>query len=240
MKFKSIVSNIITNKYVLNIVFVLSILNILGYLILGNINAAIYFVLIGVLIRFFSKNMIIILGSALIISNLIVLKNSREGFDASGNTIDVSGNSIDLSGNQTVQTIKTNLENNTNVQAAKANVQAAKTNEVTPPPSPPVSESFEPKSNNKKAGKYNIDYASTVEDAYGELNKIIGGDGIKNLTSDTQNLMKQQVQLAEAMKGMGPLIQGMAPLMKQAQGMLGSMGGEGGLGSIAKTFSAGK
>ena len=182
--------------------------------------------------------MIIILGSALIISNLIVLKNSHvEGFDVSGNNTS-SSPTVDISGNQTVQTIKTNLENNANVQAAKANVQEAKANDQSTK-TEPVNESFEPKSNNKKAGKYNIDYASTVEDAYDELNKIIGGDGIKNLTNDTQNLMKQQVQLAEAMKGMGPLIQGMAPLMKQAQGMLGSMGGND-LGSIAKNFSASK
>ena len=47
----------------------------------------------------------------------------------------------------------------------------------------------------KRGGGYNIDYASTIEDAYDELNKIIGGDGIQKLTGDTQNLMKQQMQL---------------------------------------------
>ena len=35
-----------------------------------------------------------------------------------------------------------------------------------------------------------------------DLNKIIGGDGIKRLTDDTQKLMNQQLQLAEAMKNM--------------------------------------
>ena len=50
------------------------------------------------------------------------------------------------------------------------------------------------------------DYFSTLEDAYGDLNNILGKDGIKNLTSDTQKLMDQQMQLAEALKGMGPLI----------------------------------
>ena len=58
-----------------------------------------------------------------------------------------------------------------------------------------------------------IDYASTVEDAYDDLNKILGGDGIKKLTDDTQKLMKQQMQLADAMKSM-------TPLMEQAQGLL--------------------
>jgi len=58
-----------------------------------------------------------------------------------------------------------------------------------------------------------IDYASTVEDAYEDLNKILGGNGIKQLTDDTQKLMKQQLELAEAMKSM-------SPLMEQAKGLL--------------------
>ena len=101
---------------------------------------------------------------------------------------------------------------------------------------PKTDESFEVgRSKKRSGGGYKVDYASTVEDAYDELNKIIGGDGIKRLTSDTQNLMKQQLQLAEAMKGMGPLIQNMAPLMEQAQGLMNGMGsGKDGLGDIMK------
>jgi hypothetical protein len=104
-----------------------------------------------------------------------------------------------------------------------------------------VDESFEVGRTKKNANGYNIDYASTIEDAYDELNKILGSDGIKRLTNDTQGLMKQQLQLAESMKNMQPLIAGMAPLMKQAEGLLGSMGDNGNLGNladIAKQFSA--
>ena len=51
-----------------------------------------------------------------------------------------------------------------------------------------------------------IDYASTVEDAYDDLSKLLGNDGIKRLTGDTQQLLEQQIQLADAMKNMTPLI----------------------------------
>jgi hypothetical protein len=106
-----------------------------------------------------------------------------------------------------------------------------------------IDESFEVGRGKKNSQGYNIDYASTVEDAYDELNKILGSDGIKRLTNDTQSLMKQQLQLAESMKSMQPLIAGMAPLMQQAQGLLGSMGGDNGnlgnLANLAKKFSAG-
>jgi len=90
----------------------------------------------------------------------------------------------------------------------------------------------------KKGSK--IDYASTIKDAYSQLNELIGSDGIKNLTNDTQVLMKQQLQLAESMKSMTPLIEGITPLLSQAQGMLGSLdqGTMNNLASIAKGFSA--
>jgi hypothetical protein len=92
-----------------------------------------------------------------------------------------------------------------------------------------------------KKGQYNIDYASTIEDAYDELNNILGSDGIKRLTDDTQKLMKQQMQLAEAMKSMSPIVQNIAPMVENLKGMMGSMtdskGGMGGLMEMAKKMT---
>jgi hypothetical protein len=77
-----------------------------------------------------------------------------------------------------------------------------------------------------------LDYASTVEDAYDNLNTIIGGDGIKKLTDDTQRLMQQQVALADAMKNMTPLI-GQAKELLQGFDLKNLNG----LASMAKGFS---
>lgn len=81
----------------------------------------------------------------------------------------------------------------------------------------------------RSAGKKGdrIDYATTLEDAYSNLNNMIGKDGIKNLTRDTSALMKQQMQLASAMKGMQPLI-------GQAKEMMSSLGEFGDLGKLTK------
>jgi hypothetical protein len=86
----------------------------------------------------------------------------------------------------------------------------------------------------RKNGASKIDYAATIEDAYDDLNKILGSDGIKRLTSDTQGLMKQQMQLAESMKGLEPMVKGMAPMIGQMQEMMKTMdgNGEGGLGGV--------
>ena len=77
-----------------------------------------------------------------------------------------------------------------------------------------------------------IDYAATVEDAYEDLGKILGGDGVKRLTDDTQRLMGQQMQLADAMKSM-------TPLLEQAKTMLQGFDLKNldGLASMAKQLS---
>ena len=98
-------------------------------------------------------------------------------------------------------------------------------------------------SGRRKNRGYDIDYATTIEDAYDELNNVLGSDGIQRLTSDTQGLMKQQMQLAEAMKGMAPILENMGPMVENLKGMMGQMdGGKEGLGNIfdlEKKFSGG-
>jgi hypothetical protein len=256
MSFKSSVSKILEKKITLHIVFVIALLNLIGYLISGNFHAFIFFILITAIVGHFSKNATIILLVPLFIVNLYVLGNkTKEGMENSNsnsssnndkNESQTKDSTQDSSGNTLQETIKkindkvstnqglpiTPIENDTTTSSTKTNNSTNKQTE----------ESFEVGRNKK--GKYDIDYASTIEDAYDELNKIIGGDGIKKLTGDTQNLMKQQMQLAEAMKSMGPLVEQMGPLMQsvgpmieQAKGMMGS--GSNNIADLAKNFTAG-
>jgi len=70
---------------------------------------------------------------------------------------------------------------------------------------------------------HKIDYATTIEDAYDQLNSILGKDGIKNLTADTERLMQQQAQLAGSLKDMGPLMEKMSPMMAQVEDLMKNM-----------------
>jgi len=256
MNFKSAFSNFITNKTILNIVIVISVLNIVGYVALGNINAIFYFILLGLLVGNFSKNLTITLIIPLVLVNLFVMQRSYvEGFttDGSGNQMDASNNTIQNNSNlnnaiNDINKSQIDLKNAVN-QINQSQTQDPKSSQglpITPidNTTPPVNtsqsnatteESFEVGRSKKRNG-YDIDYASTVEEAYNNLNQIIGSDGIKQLTSDTQNLMKQQLQLADAMNSMTPMIQTMAPLLKQAQGLFGNLGGDN-LGNLAKQFA---
>jgi len=55
-------------------------------------------------------------------------------------------------------------------------------------------------------GSSRIDYATTLENAYTNLDNILGSDSIGKLTNDTQRLMTQQQKLFDTMNNMMPLI----------------------------------
>lgn len=65
-------------------------------------------------------------------------------------------------------------------------------------------------------GNSRIDYATTLEDAYDNLDKILGSDGINKLSNDTQRLMQQQQKLFDTMSNMMPMI-------NTAKDMMGSI-----------------
>ena len=237
MKLKDTFSKLLSSRLVLNVISVIALLNVIGFLVMGNINAVVYFILLCILIQYFSKNMIIVLGIPVILVNLFVLKDSNfEGMENKEDDSKVKKVKL-LQKMKDDNTLDTTTTDSTTIDDTTTDTSVTTSDVKT-------DESFEV-GRAKRRGGHDIDYASTVEDAYDELNKILGSDGIKKLTNDTQGLMKQQLQLAEAMKSMEPMIQGMAPLMKQAQGILGGMNGEGkeGLSSImemAKKFTGGK
>jgi cytoskeletal protein RodZ len=258
MKAKEFMRKFLSNKYVLMGVTVLAVLNLIGYMALNNFESVIYFILIGSITFFFSKNMIIVLGVPLILVNLLRIKSkskSREGMENNANAN--KDTNKDTNAKNTSKDTLTNTNKNTNQNQnssnptsgkqfkevlQKAHSQKASSQQglpITPLPTTDVApintdtsdatvdESFEVGRSKKNSSGYNIDYASTIEDAYDQLNSILGSDGIKQLTNDTQGLMKQQMQLAESMKEMGPMIAGMAPLMTQAKGLLRGFGGLG-------------
>jgi hypothetical protein len=229
MKLNAAFSKFLTNKLVLNVISIIAFFNVIGFIVMNQLNSAIYFILIALIVTYFSKNMIIVLGVPLILVNLFAPKTTHhiEGLE---------NNDSNHSQNEVINKINSDKKKQGSA-TLPGTIDPTVNSESAP------DENFEVGRTIKKGGSYDIDYASTVEDAYDELNKILGSDGIKRLTDDTQNLMKQQLQLAESMQSMAPIIKGMGPMLQQAQGILGGMGdGKEGLGNlldIAKKFTGG-
>jgi hypothetical protein len=182
-------------------------------MVIGQFNNIILFVILAVVVRYFSKNMIIVLGVPLLFVNLISLKNTS--FSIEG-----------MTQKKPDTTKKEKIDEDTDT-VQSSNVKSDEHFEVGRP----------------KNGGSKIDYAATIEGAYDELNKILGSEGMKSLTDDTQRLMKQQMELAKSMEAMTPIVEKMLPMADKAQKMMESMdtggGGMANLLDMAKKMSGG-
>ena len=208
MKIPKSLSNLITNKYVLYLVATIAFLNVFGYMVLGNINAVVFFILVGYITTFFSKNMMIVLFVAMVLTNFLMAgMKVKEGLDG----------------------IDSSKDKETKPQPT------SDTTIITPPHIPEadkkVGETFEGRqpleySDINKKGKNTgtrLDHGATVENAYDTLNKIIGGPGFSKMTDDTKRLMEQQQKLAQSMEQFGPMLDSIKPFLEKAQGLLGNM-----------------
>ena len=235
MKLNSAISKFLTNKWVLNIVAFLAIFNVIGYAVVGNFNTVLHFIVFAILIRYFSKNMTIVLGVPLVIVNLLSLRgnmiegmknNDKQTTNEKKNPVtkpstktDAKPDSVSSQGLVMSSVVSGESKDNNAAQSTGGEQQGFETGR-------------------RKNRGYNIDYATTIEDAYDELNNILGSDGVQRLTSDTQNLMKQQMQLAESMKGMGKLVENIQPMVEQLKGMMSdSNGGMAGVMDLAKKMT---
>tara|TARA_B110000114_G_C15061659_1_gene385635 strand:- start:856 stop:1506 length:651 start_codon:yes stop_codon:yes gene_type:complete len=86
--------------------------------------------------------------------------------------------------------------------------------------------------------KNEIDYASTVEEAYENIGNILGGDGMKKLGGDTQHLADQQKALMKSIEGIEPMVENIGPLMAKMGTMIESLGGADGMSKFANIASA--
>ena len=236
MKLPRVLQNLLTNKIVLNIVCVLSALNMIGYLVTNNFTAILFFIVLAMLIVQFNKNMIIVLGIPLILVNLFVATGMSKRIEGNENMSDAKNDDASKDGDKEMTQEQKDTIKNVN----KKDKVSGQGLPITPiEPTEATDEAFEVGRAKRRGAGNQIDYAATVEGAYDELNSILGSEGIKRLTDDTQKLMKQQLQLAESMKGMGPMIEGLGPMMEQAQKLLGGMDDGKGMSEImemAKKF----
>jgi len=210
MTFKKSISKFLSNKIVFYIVVVLAIINIIGYLAISNFNAIVFFILIGLITYQFSKNVTIVLLVTLIATSLLVsTKMIKEGMATKDLTTVEDDEEANPSFKDTkklkdaLNKIKQNEKKPAVVSATKPKID---TDIVIPMHN-------EPFKNGKKGAR--IDYMSTIEEAYSNLDKMLGNDGIKNLSADTKKLMGQQQNLFKSMESM-------TPLLGQAQQMLES------------------
>lgn len=189
------VDSLLKDKNVLRIVALLSVLNLLGYLMMHNLDAVAFFVIIGFLTTYFSKNMIIVLLVAMVTTNFLVASRNNSQYST-----------IEGMKNKGRPTTKPSSDNEDEEQKL-ATGKASGLSDAAPV----------------------IDQSKTVEEAYNNLDKLIGEDGISDMTAKTQELMQNQKNLQKAMAGL-------PEMMNTVQGMMKQMGGMEGMNSMLKNL----
>tara|TARA_R110002074_G_scaffold54121_2_gene135120 strand:- start:596 stop:1267 length:672 start_codon:yes stop_codon:yes gene_type:complete len=213
--FNKIIKKLTTNKYVLYVVLFLAITNILGYLMVKDFESIALFIALGVITSYFSKNMIIVLGIAMLGTNFIFANNRiREGFSPGQKE----------EGSASVEGTK---ETKKNKKSTKE-----ETKEETKDPMTTLSPASIKEDDDESPGG-RIDYASTMEQAYDNLSDMLGKGGIASLSKETKGLLDQQKQLAGQLESMAPLLKDAKglmdnmnlPNMKELDGMMAKFGG---------------
>lgn len=223
MSIASVVSKIFSNKYTLYIIAFLSASNVLGYLVMHNINAVVFFALVSVMTYQFSKNMAIVLLVAMISTNFLTVNRMREGLEnketspatATANiNIDAKDKQI-ATAMPAVKNAKTNKDI-TNQQTSEEDNEVKTISDINNPGinkstetgQDPVGAGESIKTKNKEQFRPRLDYAATIEQSYANLDSLLGNDSIKQLTTDTQKLMQQQQSLFDTMNHMVPMLEG--------------------------------
>ena len=208
--------SLLKDKNVLYVVLFLAVSNLFGYLLMREIDAVVFFLVVGFLATYFSKNMIVVMLIAMISTNLLIgskhLRSVKEGHTTMGlpKTADVDG--------EKVVEIDVDVKNgNEEVKESMVKLSPASVNGKKP----------------------KLDYAGTVETAYDNLDDLLSSDAIKNMTADTQRLAEKQKQLINnigklepVMKKAGKLLDGIDmgginSIVSTLSGTLGKLTGDG-------------
>ena len=212
---------LLNDKNVLYVIFVLAILNILGYLLVQNTEAVAFFLITGFLTTYFSKNMIIVLIVAMVTTSLftatrktIVMTEAMS--NKSQEQSQSNKNSIKSKIKENKQEIKQQMEGkNSNIkdnnEDSDDNDDDNETEQVT----------------NMSHGKHRVDLVSTLNEAYSNLQKTVGEGGVKGLTDQTQNLLTQQKELMDNITTMQPFLETAQGFMDKLD--LSSLEGIGGM-----------
>jgi hypothetical protein len=246
-------AELMTNKYFLWFIAILSFINILGYLSMGYLDAVILFALTSFLTFTFSKNMTVVLLVSVIVVNLFMQSGySLEGL-TEGSTAGGRSDKANVGGQIGVGTPDTQgLTNMKDTEVADEDVEMETPDTTTTTTTTTIDAPDDEEEEDKTDEPFeqlkpatvkqhpHIDYGTTLTDAYKNLEKMLGEGGLQNLTADTKNLMAQQSKLFNSMENIAPLLSQAQDLMKNMDMTQFSGGKVGGLADSAEQINKSK
>ena len=239
---KNDLAALLKNKNMLYVVLFFSVLNLFSYLMLKQLDAVVFFIIIGFLATYFSKNMIVILLTSVVSTFFLVqinmlgrvsegMEDKKEDTKEDTTTKDTTEETTETT--TTVDTKKATATTPPSDAKPAAAISGEERGKLTASKGEKFSQKLSPARYNAMDDddmprhKPKVDYAATLESAYDNLDKLLSSDAIKNMTADTGRLAEKQQLL------MGN-IEKIAPIMEKAGSILSGFD----MGAITKLMGS--
>jgi flagellar biosynthesis GTPase FlhF len=205
-------NKIINNKITLYVVTAIALFSLYIHITRSHFSAILLFFLTAGLVYTFTKNMTIVLGAAFIVTTIASLSTDvfgfkegfKEGKDEEDEDEEVKEEEEEEEdkdkeiNNSTTQKAKAGAKETAKAAAKQAAKDAAFNNQKL---SPALFNSPSKKNVEQQLGK-----ATEVEQAYDNLEKIMGSEKINSISTETKDLIKQQNELIKQLKSMTPAL----------------------------------
>jgi len=198
-------NKLVNNKITLYIVAIIAFITLIGNIMNSEVSAIFLFFLAGGVAYSFTKNMTIVLGSSIISTSVATMLSSyfvyKEGLEGLEDISDPSNNNISSNkkgSSKKVRPMK-KVSADENILSKTSNSDKA---EALTQLSPALFNNIP----NKDQMQKQLGKATEMEQAYDNLEKIMGKDNIQSISTDTKDLIKQQNELIKQLKTMTPAL----------------------------------
>jgi hypothetical protein len=244
-------NSLLRDKNVLYVTLFITIMNMFAYLMFRQFDAILFFVIIGVITSHFSKNMIIVLITAILSTNLAIsikligkVKEGMENKDKKDkmDNKDKKDKSNDKNKDKNKKTkegmssssgpVKKNTSSSSSSSEAKepkcVGSDCKKKKDGFTQQLNPASVDGTDYDEDDFTSHPTVDYASTLESAYDNLDKLLSSDAISSMSEDTQRLAEKQQMLMGNINKLQPMMEKAGSLleglnMDKMTGMLGGL-----------------
>jgi len=218
MKFD--LKSLLKDKNVLYVTLFIAISNMFAYLMFRQFDAIIFFVIIGIIASYFSKNMIVIMLVALVSTNLAIsikmIGKVREGME--NKKKDKKVDKVPPKNAKEILTGGTIDKNKMKVpkgvasasKKTKGNGKDAFTQQLNPARINAMSDDEDGEDDSSPS----VNYASTLESAYDNLDKLLSSDAISKMSEDTHRLAEKQQLLMGNINKLQPMMQKAGSLLE--------------------------
>lgn len=210
-------NKLINNKITLFLVAALAFFSLYIHITSSRFSAVLLFFLTAALVYSFTNNMTIVLGASFVITTIASVSSGlfgfKEGADATlkEDTEEDTATKKDTETEEDTATKKATAttpnseETEDSKEQPKKQPVAKKTGETAPFGNQKLSPALF-NTPSKKNVEAQLGKASEVEQAYDNLEKIMGTEKISSISSETKDLIKQQNELIKQLKTMTPAL----------------------------------